>query len=308
MVDLSIIIVSFNTKSITKKCLDTIYTSLKHSLLTVEIVVFDNGSTDSSLQMLKQYEIDSRKKGSHIAFKLIRGGSNLGFVKANNSAAKDAKGKYILFLNSDIEVLDDAIDTLYDYFANQTVFNFVGAKLFNSDLSPQQSCGPTYNLWNIFLFLFLQGDRLHITRYSPQTVKEVAWVSGACFITEKIYFESLSGFDEKIFMYMEEIDLFYRAMKKKMRIGFFPHSHFIHLGSASSEGRTQPILQVYKGYLYFYKKHFKKNSLVAVKTMLQLKAVISLALGRLLRLLGKANKADYLKRTYTQAYEIAKNY
>lgn len=308
MINLSIIIVSFNTKNITKKCLDTLCESLKHSPLNVEIFIVDNGSKDGSIEMLRIYEKKINSKKEQITFKIVESDKNLGFVKANNLAAKEASGEHLLLLNSDIEVLDEAIDELYNYFTNQTVFQFVGGKLFNSDMTPQQSCGPSYNLLNIFIFLFLRGDYIHITRYSPQTVKEVAWISGACFITTKSTFEKLSGFDEGIFMYMEEIDLFYRALKMNMKVGFYPYSQFIHLGSASSEGRTQPILQVYKGYLYFYKKHFSKNSLFILKSMLQLKAVISLALGRFLRLIGKVKQADYLTRTYAEAYEIAKNY
>lgn len=308
MRNLSIIIVSFNTKGITKKCLDTLLESVKHSPLQIELLLVDNNSQDGSSEMLKLYEKKIQAKKDHVTFKLIESKENLGFVKANNQALKQATGENILFLNSDIEVLDDAIDNLYSYFINQTVFQFVGAKLFNRNMSPQQSCGPAYNLWNMFIFLFLQGDKFHITRYSPETIKEVAWVSGACFITTKSCIEKLSGFDEGIFMYMEEIDLFYRALKKNMKIGFYPYSHFIHLGSASSEGRTQPILQVYKGYLYYYKKHFSKNSLLILKSMLQLKALVSLTVGKLLRLIGKTNKAEYLIRTYAEAYEIAKNY
>ncbi|HLL61070.1 MAG TPA: glycosyltransferase family 2 protein [Candidatus Nitrosocosmicus sp.] len=304
--DLSIIIISYNTKDITKKCLDTIYNSLRKTRMKVEILVIDNASEDGSVEMLRQYEKITNP--DNIKFAVIISKENLGYVKGNNLGVTKAKAKTILFLNSDIEVLDDAISILYSYFVKQTKYHFLGGKLFNKDMSTQASCGHSYNLFNIFIFLFLRGDYYGITRFSPNEIKDVAWVSGACFITKKEYFEYLKGFDEGIFMYMDEIDLFYRATKVGYKIGFYPECKFIHLGSASSAGRTQPILQVYKGYLYFYKKHFSYFSLLLLKCMLQLKAIISLAIGLVFRLVGKEKKANYLINTYAEAYTIAKNY
>ncbi len=304
--DLSIIIISYNTSAITKTCLDTLVQSLSHSDLRVEILVIDNGSADNSLEMLQGYKKNIRNK--NIELNVIESKENLGFVKANNLGAKKAKAKTLLLLNSDIEILDNAIEKLYFFYQNQDVFQFVGAKLFNKDMSPQASAGPEYTLFNMFLFLFLQGDRFGITRNSPNHLTEVAWVSGAAFMTTKEYFNELHGFDEGIFMYMEEIDLFYRARKHHYKIGFYPDSHLIHLGSASSKGRTQPILQVYKGYLYYYKKHFSQRELMILKNMLKLKARISIFIGYVLKFLNRTSRSEYLIKTYEEGYRIAENY
>ena len=100
-------------------------------------------------------------------------------------------------------------------------------------------------------------------------------------------------------MYMEEIDLFYRAKKQGYKVFFYPEACFIHLGSASSTGRAYPISQVFKGLIYFYRKHRSPITLLLLKIMLQLKALAGLILGYVL---GNT----YLKKTYAKALEIAK--
>lgn len=301
MIDLSIIIVSYNTRDITKKCLDTIQASLRKAQFSTEIIVFDNASTDGSVAMLKSQK-QFLSIPSHLFFTLIESNENLGFGVGNNRAIEKAHGKVLLLLNTDIEVIDNAIPQLYEYFTSKkNPFTILGAKLLEKNLHAQPSCGPAYNLWNIFLFLFLQGDRFHITRYSPKTIQEVDWVSGSCFMMLKSVFDKLGRFDENIFMYMEEIDLFHRAKLQNMTIGFYPYALFIHLGSKSSQKRTQPILQVYKGYLYFYKKHFSEREMHFLKVLLQLKAYSAYAL-------GKCIGNNYLITTYEQALEIIKGY
>ncbi|OGK17018.1 hypothetical protein A2690_02500 [Candidatus Roizmanbacteria bacterium RIFCSPHIGHO2_01_FULL_39_12b] len=299
MTDLSIIIISYNTVNITKKCLDTVFESLKNADFQTEIIVVDNNSTDESVEMLNGYrlQVASYKK---IFFQTIFSKENLGFAKGNNLAVRQAKGRNILFLNSDIEVIEDAIPKIYNYFIRQSKFSFVGGKLFNKDMSPQDSAAPFYSILVIVGALFLRGDYLHITRFSPNKTKQVDWVSGACIMTTRENYDKIGGFDENIFMYMDEVDLLYRARTLGMLTGFYSDAHFIHLGSASSRGRTQPILQVYKGLLYFYKKHHNHFDNQVLKFLLHLKAYIAF-------IIGKISKNHYLISTYAEALEIVKN-
>ncbi len=299
MTDLSIIIISYNTSDITKKCLETVISSLKDAPFSTEIVVLDNASSDNSLSVLREMS----KSSKEIPIRVIESKENLGFSKGNNKAVKEARGANLLFLNSDTEVLDDAISSLYSFFTGDTnIYNFVGPKLIEKDgETPQHSAGRFYSLPVIFAALFLRGDYYGLTRSSPNTIKRVDWVSGACFICKREDFEKLGGFDEGIFMYMEEIDLLYRANKKHMSTGFYPTARFIHLEGSSSSSRTNPILGVYKGILYFYKKHhtrFAGLQLSFLRIMLQLKAVISLCIGFLVN-------NEYLKKTYGEALKIA---
>lgn len=292
-VELSIVIVSYNTKKITENCLKSIETSLKQSTLSYEIILIDNASTDGSIERMENGEWRMEN------LKLIKNTRNVGFAKANNQGIKEARGTYILFLNSDTVVLDNAIEKLITFYKqNEITIQFLGGKLLNKDNSPQPSCGPFYSLPVIFGALFLKGDYWGLTRYSPKSVKEVDWVSGACILTKKEYFASVGGFDEQIFMYMDEIDLLYRAKQKKYRVFFYPGAEFIHLGSASSGGRTYPILQVYKGFLYFYRKHHNtKLSLYLLKCMLQLKSWIAIGIGRM-------SRNAYLIKTYEEAQKL----
>lgn len=297
MKDLSIVIISYNTREITKKCIETIIRSLSFDKeITAEIIVFDNASTDESVGEIKSLKL--KVKSPYVRLKIIENKENIGFGRGNNEAVKYAEGKYLLFLNSDIEVLDDAIPKLYRFFTStQNTFHFLGGKLFNKNMTPQASAGPYYSLPVIFGALFLRGDYYRLTRYSPNEIRKVDWVSGACFMCQKKDFDTLGGFDKKIFMYMEEIDLFYRAKKREMAIGFYPSARFIHLESASSNKRTQLILHVYNGFLYLYRKHHSHLSIKILKNMLQLKAVVGFWIGRLTR-----NK--YLTETYEKAFHL----
>lgn len=290
--ELSIIVISYNTKAITKKCIQSILKSMIECKIRHELLIVDNNSSDGSQEMIKDYE----KKYKNIIF--IPNKINEGFAKANNRAAKISKGSYLLFLNSDVIVLEKAVAKLLNFLkTHKKTVHFAGGKLLNQDYSLQPSCGPFYTPLVVFGALFLRGDYWGLTRSSPNKVTETDWVSGACLLTKKEYYETLHGFDEGIFMYMDEVDLLYRAKKIKYNIFFYPQARFIHLGSASSNGKTYPILQVYRGLIYFYKKHLP-GSIFLLRFMLKLKAVIGVIVGTL------ANNT-YLKKTYGEAYKIA---
>ncbi|CAN5181052.1 glycosyltransferase family 2 protein [soil metagenome] len=293
-VELSIVLISYNTASITRDTIDSIYKSLKNwDRQTFEVIVLDNGSKDNSIEVLEQLQ----KKHANLV--LHKSTKNLGFSNGNNEAFKLVHGEYVFFLNSDIIVLDDAIDQLFNFYKQKVKdVQFVGGKLYNTDRTPQASCGPFYTPWIVFGALFLRGDYWGLTRSSPDVTVKTDWVSGACILTKSSLFKEMNGFDRDIFMYMEEIDLLYRASQKGYNTYFYPNAHFIHLGSASSGGKTFPILQVYEGFLYFYKKHYGKNYVRMLRFMLQLKALIALWI-------GKITHNTYLINTYEQAYKIA---
>lgn len=289
MPELSIIIISYNTKEITKRCLETVVASLKTDpTVKAEIIVLDNNSSDGSVEMLKKFR----------GIECIFSKENLGFGKGNNEAVKQAKGEYLLFLNSDTEALDDAIPQLLAQF-KQSKFDFAGARLLNKNKTIQYSAGRFYTLPIAFLALFLFADRWHGSRYSPASTQKVDWVSGACFITRKETYEQLNGFDPAIFMYWEEVDLFYRADMQNLSVGFFPQPMFIHLEGASSKSRSAPIIKVFEGYLIFYKKHYSPLHVGVLRCMLQLKALSSLLVGKLIG-------STYLIETYSKAYEVSK--
>ncbi len=99
-------------------------------------------------------------------------------------------------------------------------------------------------------------------------------------------------------MYMEEVDLLYRAKKLGLDTYFYPEAKIIHLGSASSSGKTFPILQVYRGFLFFYRKHYSSSQLLLLRFILKLKAAIAYFIGKI-----KDNK--YLIETYEKAFKLS---
>lgn len=290
-IDLSIIIINYNTKEITLNCLKSLETSLMGEKIRYEIILIDNCSQDGSFEAFSSLA----KNNSQVRYYYQK--ENLGYSKANNLGARLAKGKYLLFLNSDTFILNKAIIKLFSFYKkNEKEMSFVGPKLLNFDLSPQPSAGYFFNLLVTFFVLFLKGDQLNLTRFSPKAIKKVDWISGACFLTKKEIFEAIGGFDEKIFMYMDEVDFFYRAQKMSHQTYFYPEAKIIHYGSASSS-KTYPILQLYRGLIYFYQKHYSFVALQILKLFLVLKALMAILFGRIL------NDRSLLA-TYSQALKL----
>jgi len=310
--DLSIIIVNFNTKDLLKNCLQSIFTSLKKQNLSFEVIIVDNNSTDRSVEFINQLtnkkvngltssrvkELNNLLINNKSTVKLIKNKKNLGYGKANNQAFRRARGEYILLLNSDTEVIDDGIDQLLNFLKENKEVDIAGGKLFNKDNTPQPSCGPFYSLPVCFFMLFLKGDKLKLTRWSPKKTGEVDWVSGACLMVKRRVFEKLS-FDENIFMYMDEIEFLYRAKKTGFKVFFHPKAKFLHLGAASSEGRKTPVLNIFRGLLYFYKKHHFGWQLFLLKLMLKIKAAGAY-------LFGVLSNNNYLKKTYAEAFNLVR--
>lgn len=294
MIDLSIVIISYNTKKITQDCLESINRSLTGTKIKYEIIIIDNDSHDGSQELLITMSKDNK---NHLVYR--QSGENLGFGQGNNLGVKMAQGKYVLLLNSDTIVLNRSIEKLYNFYdKNEKEVHFLGAKLLNQDLTPQSSACRFFTLPVIFATLLLKGDYWGLTRSSPNKFCQVDWISGACIMTTKKHYQRLGGFDKNIFMYMEEVDLLYRAKKLGLNTFFYPDSQIIHLGSASSNGKTFPILQVYKGFLFFYRKHCSIFHLLALRLILKFKAIIAY-------LIGKIRGNQYLIKTYEEAFKLA---
>jgi len=304
---LSIIIVNWNTKELLARCLKSLVCSqgliFDKSLLTkktkkqtlsqpflAEIIVVDNASTDGSQEMVE-------KRFPFVI--LLKNKENLGFSKANNQGIKIAKGKYLFILNSDTIVEKTAIKTLLDYLEQHNQIDIIGPRLLNPDGSPQANCGkfPTLPVVAIMLFKEHFGGS-NLVRSSPLESKFVDWLMGAAFIAKREVFEAIGGFDEKIFMYMEEVEWFYRAAKSGFKTYFLKDAEIVHLGRGSAKkGKTDPILNIYKGILYFYQKHRTFWELILVKLLLKAKALLALGIGFL-------KNDDYLKNTYGHALKI----
>ena len=286
--EVSIIIVSYNTKQLLDDCLASVKRSLKITQTAAEVIVVDNVSVDGTKEMI-------RKKYPETV--LIANRQNVGFGKGNNQGIRKARGEYILLLNSDTVVQGNAIGKLVA-FSKTHPQAFIGPKLYNRDGTPQTSCGPFFTLPVVFAALFLRGDRNGMTRQSPDETRDVDWVSGACIIAPKKLFSDDLLFDEGIFMYMEEIDLLMRARKKGYRTIFYHEAHITHLGSGSSTNKRKgPVLNIYRGFLYLYKKHYSRFSVCLLRFLLQLKALVAIVVAVL-------TGNNELKSIYEEAYRL----
>ena len=291
MVKLSIIILSYNTKDLTIKCLESLIDQYDKQLdeSELEIILTDNASTDETIEAIQNSEFRIQN------FKLIQNKENYGFSKGNNIASKNAKGKYILFLNSDTQVKDKGFLDMINFMDKNSQIGILGGKLTNANGSPQLSAGKFYNLFNLFLMLF-GGERLGLVRSSPDKVTKVDWVSGACMMVRADVFKEIKGFDENLFMYMDDVELCFRAKKNGFLTYFYPNLKIIHEERGSSD-KTFAIINIYKGILYFYKKHKPLWEYNLVKILLNAKAVIAFVIGTII---GN----NYLKKTYKQALKF----
>jgi GT2 family glycosyltransferase len=285
-VKVSIIILSWDTKQLLRNCLK----SLRG--MAVEVIVVDNGSTDGSPAMVaKEFP----------QVKLIRNKKNLGFGTANNQGMKIATSDYFLLLNSDTVVKDEAPLKMAAFLAKNPQAGAVGCRLLNPDGSLQPSAGPFPDLKVSFVMLFLEHWLKDLARTSFAKTTEVDWVMGAALMVRREVIKKAGWMDEGVFMYMDEVEWCYRIKKAGFKVFFYPGAEIVHLfGASSKSGRTAPILNIYRGLIYFYKKHCSDWQLKILKFMLKLKAREALILGWL-------TNNHYLKQTYAEALKIVKN-
>ncbi|TRZ53920.1 glycosyltransferase family 2 protein [bacterium] len=297
--DLSIIIVSFNTKDVLTHCINSVVKFTKG--IDYEIIVVDNGSKDGSFERIKELE----KKYPQVS--LIDAKTNIGFGKANNLGSKKAKGEYLLFLNSDTLIFDNAIRESLDNLKKIPGAGIYTCKLLNTNKTTQASGGHLPTLGNVFAWQFFIDDLPLIGRLIPSFHPQLAsydrdrqmdWVTGAFMIIPKKVFDEVGGFDENIFMYTEEMELCFRINKLGYSTVYQNSPSIIHLGGASG-GSVLAITGEVKNMLYFWKKHKPVWQLPLIK--------LFFFGGSLLRLLifGIIKGDEKARRAYTQAIGLA---
>lgn len=257
----AIVILSYNTRDILKKCLESIFN--KNWENQFDIWVVDNASIDGSAEMVSK---DFSKVN------LVKNSQNLGFTGGNNTVLKKIESEIVILLNSDTEVLDRSLDELV-YFLNKNDFSVASCKLLNSDKSLQPNAG---NLpFGFSLVMWLSGlgsifDSFHINKPNFYTgEKEVGWVSGSVMVIKQEVFKKIGFLDEGIFMYGEDVDFCLRAKKAGFKIGWTDKAQIVHLGGgSSSDPHFRQWLGEFKGLLYIYKKYYGLLASLLVRLML----------------------------------------
>lgn len=256
-VNLSIIIISYNTCKMTLDCLRSVYNEAISD--DYEILVFDNNSSDHSVKEIRREFPD---------VKLIAHPDNLGFAQGNNECIRQATGKYILLLNPDTVVLNNAIDKLLTFALDNEKAGVWGGKTLFADhsLNPS-SCWGRMTLWNQFCRasgltgLFKNSEFFNSEAYGGwlrDSERKVDIVSGCFFLIKNELWSKLNGFDAKFFMYGEEADFCLRARK----LGYEPmvthKAEIIHYGGASERNESDKMVKLLKAKTMLIRTHWNK--------------------------------------------------
>jgi len=253
---LSIIVVSWNTQALLRACLRKLHAELAD--LDCEVFVVDNNSADGSAAIVAD---------EFPWVKLTANDSNRGFAAANNQALSNATGNYVLLLNPDTEVHPGSLATLMRFLDEHPKAGVVAPQLLNTDGSVQDSCRqfPT--------FLGMSYELLGLSRLFPNVVRfrqykmldwnhnderQVDQPEGACLMVRRAVIEEVGILDEGYFMLFEEVDWCYRIKKAGWEIWFTPAAKVLHhYGQSIKQVKAKMILSSHRGLYRFWHKHYR---------------------------------------------------
>lgn len=252
MVEVSIIIVSFNTRKLLKSCLESIKEKTKG--VSYEVLVVDNASKDGSAEMVKR---------EFPEVTLIGNKKNLGFAAANNQGITQARGKFVLLLNSDTLLIEDVISDMVVWMKDHLKVGIATASLTNPDGSLQPTGGFAPTLGRVATWMFFLDDLPFFSRllrpihpHSPTFLvaskfytqeRELDWVTGAFMLVRRKVFDQVGLLDEDFFMYVEDVEFGYRAKKTGWQVVYVPSYHLVHFGGASDKRKSDKGRPAYFG-------------------------------------------------------------
>jgi GT2 family glycosyltransferase len=252
--DVSIIIVNWNARDLIRPCLESIYRETRG--VSFEVIVVDNLSSDGSVEMLRD---------DFPSVKLIASDVNRGFAGGNNVGMAVSTGRYLLLLNPDTLVRDNAIAKMVQFADVRPEAGVVGPRVLNMDGTLQRSCFLSPSVLNLLLSTF----GLHklspkssffgreIMSWCPMTEERpVDVVSGCCMLVRRDAYRQVGGMDETYFMYFEETDWCYRIREAGWQVVYTPGAEITHLGGACTERvKSDMMAQHAASLLLFFRKH-----------------------------------------------------
>jgi GT2 family glycosyltransferase len=261
--DLSVVVVSFNTRDVLRRCLRTL--DAEGENLSLEILVVDNGSRDGSVEMMA-------REFPHV--RLFQAGTNLGFAAANNVMFSLARGRYIVMLNSDAFLRPGALHAAIEHMNREPNTALAGARLVGEQGNWQPSARMFPSPLNDFLMLSGLAHRFRSSRLlgradrtwaDPLEEADVDWVPGAFSIIRPDALKKIGTFDESFFLYCEEVDLCRRLKAAGYAVRYWPNVVVVHLGGESSKsvqnavfsisGSQLALWRLRSSYLYYRKHH-----------------------------------------------------
>jgi GT2 family glycosyltransferase len=256
---LSIIIINYNTRQLLQRCLTSIYVETKQ--IPFDVWVVDNNSADVSVPMMRQ---------NFPQVNLIENKENVGFAKANNQAIAKCTGDYILLLNPDTLILNNAIEKVVDFMDGNPTVGICGCKVLNKDGTLQLACRRSIPTPGVAFFrltglskLFPKSKiaaRYNLSYLNPDNPHEVDAVSGAFLMIRREIVDDIGLLDERFFMYGEELDWCLRAKKRGWSVMYYPGAQIIHYkGECSKFNHRKAAFEFYRSMYLFHKKHFAEN-------------------------------------------------
>lgn len=252
---LSVIILNYNVRYFLEQCVLSVQKALEN--IDGEIIVIDNNSSDDSCNMMKSLFPN---------IKLIENKENLGFPKGNNIAVAQAKGDYLCILNPDTVVAENTFEKILAFAKSKTDLGIIGCKLIDGtgNFLPESKRGiPTP--WVAFTKIFgLYKVSTIFGKYYAQHLTEnqsgkVEILVGAFMILKRQLYNEIGGFDENCFMYSDDIDLSYMALKKGKSNYYFHETTVIHYKGESTVRDGKYMKRFQEAMNFFYKKHFRKS-------------------------------------------------
>lgn len=276
--DLSVIIVNWNTKDLLVNCLQSLVDSL--TTTSREIYVVDNGSTDGS---------QSAVKSCFSEVKLIENGRNLGFARANNMALREAKGRFLLLLNSDTIVPRGAIEGLMQTMESDPFIGIGGLQLLNEDGSLQNSI---YSFPSLVTELTNKSllRRLFPAKYpgKEQNISkpvQVDGIIGSCMLVRREAMEQVGLLDEDYFFFFEETDWCLRMRKAGWKVVFDPAYSIWHLqGRSASTVNVRARIEYWRSRYTYFAKHFGMATRCALYAGLLVKLAVDIGLSSVVAL------------------------
>lgn len=257
--DFSIIIVNYNTRDLLKDCLRSIYRSRGSG--TYDVIVVDNNSSDGSVEMVRR-EFPQTK--------LIVNQENLGFARGCNKGLTLSHGRYSILLNSDTEILPSSLDGLINFLDSGRAdpkIGIIGCKIVNPDGSVQYSVGKFPSLWSTVADMFRPYQKRKYCLAGYDTAHEVDWVTGAFIAIDNRVIQDVGCFDERYFMYYEEVDWCLRAKKKGWKVFYFPNISIIHkapLASRKNSISLKVAKEIRRSHLYYFRKNHGYSGFIAL--------------------------------------------
>lgn len=277
--NLSIIIVNWNAKEFILHCLENLNSIIKNNLL--EVIIVDNRSIDGSGEEIKKLFPN---------FKLIENKTNLGFAKAVNQGLRLSESKYVLLLNPDTLIREEALIKLKTFMDNHPDVGIAGAQLINEDGSKQNSIAnfPSLvtELLNKRLLRWLLPERFPGKERQYHEPIEVDSVIGACMMVRREAIEQVGLMDEDYFLFFEETDLCYRMKRAGWKIYHVPQAQIIHFqGKSAEKEKERAKVEYYRSRYIFFKKNRGISQWLILLIGLMVKLILSFILYGILNLI-----------------------